>query len=241
MVSDSSSRELDLTLRDYRAERPRNRKVATPRRDLKSELSVELALGLYKPEVDAVERTHSEHMELRVRVDKVLDEARPSGLACGYPRSPPSSSTIPGALCESGSCHSRTRRRFMGYSRARGTAPGDRSGGRLTGRLPRSLRHPRDADLLPTLNTEECSPAEASRRTEVGTLILRRRQIAGSRGFPQSLCLKCDLPLSDATSVSIGLGPECRRHFSRRAVGDLQSGNPQRRFFIGARRPKQWV
>lgn len=98
-----------------------------------------------------------------------------------------------------------------------------------------------DADLMPSLSPEECSPVEASRRAEVSGLILRKRQIARSRSLPQAACLKCGLPLSDPTSVSIGLGPECRKHLSSRDIEDLRSGSPIRKSLIGARSPKQWV
>ncbi len=234
-------RRLELALTDYRAARPRIQKVAAPRRDPRSELSVELALSLYRPEVDAVDLTHSARKELQVRVDKVLDEAHPLWLSAWLPAHSSILADHPWRTLRS------WRLPLVELEPESWSTPGlgvlrlatVEEAASLAASLVPAITQ--DAGLVPTLNTEECLPAEASRRTEVGVLILRKPQIGQSRNFAQSSCLKCGLPLSDPTSVSIGLGPECRRHLSQRTVGDLQSRNPQRRYLIGARRATQWV
>lgn len=236
-----SPNKLELALTDYRAARPRSQRVTAPPQNPRPVLAVDLALGLYRPEVDAVELTHSEHRELQIRVDKVLDEARPFWLSAWLPAHSSILADHPWRTLRS------WRLPLVAFNAGSWSTPGlgvlrlasVEEAASLAASLVPSITQ--DANLLPNLHTEECSPAEASRRTEVGVLILRKRQIARSRGFTQSSCLKCGLPLSDPTSVAIGLGPECRKHLPQLTVGDLQSRSPQRRFLIGARHAKQWV
>lgn len=234
-----SPKTLHVILTDYRAIKPRSQQLATP--TPRPELSTEVKLILYRSEVDAIELRHPDHSHLHVRIDKVLDERRPFWLSAWLAaRSATTDSyrwltlrgwRLPLVPLDAGPW----RAPDLGVLQL----PTLEEAASLTVALVAAITD--NADLMPSLRPEECSPVEASRRAEVSGLILRKRQIARSRSLPQAACLKCGLPLSDPTSVSIGLGPECRKHFSSRDIKDLRSGSPIRKSLIGARSPKQWV
>lgn len=86
-----------------------------------------------------------------------------------------------------------------------------------------------------------CSPAELERRVSGHTLI-RRLGSRAERGTPVRDCAHCGLPLSDPTSVRLGIGPECRRHYHgevlRAAATTRKSGVRVR---LGAKKPTQWI
>lgn len=232
-------RTLQLVLTDYRAIRPRSRQTSAPAPQ--RQLLTELKLSLYRLEVDAVELRDPGHSQLHLRVDKVLDAKRPFWLSAWLPTHP--------SVTPDQQWHTLQdwRLPLVPLSAEPWTTPKlgvlrlatVEEAASLINSLVGTMTD--DAELRPLLGVEECLPAEANRRIELNGLILRKRRVAQSRSLPESTCLRCGLPLSDPTSVSIGLGPECRKNLSEQAIKDLRSKDPRRRFLVGARRPHQWL
>jgi hypothetical protein len=92
------------------------------------------------------------------------------------------------------------------------------------------------------LSVEECSSSEASRRYDITVLVHRRRGNGGRKRFAETTCLKCGLPLSDPTSVKVGIGPECRRQMGQDAIRALSvPAGSSRRVILGAQKSTTWI
>ena len=84
-----------------------------------------------------------------------------------------------------------------------------------------------------------CSPGELERRVE-GDRTIRRLGSRPRSSFAVSTCDRCGMPLSDPGSVQLGIGPECRRHYSPEvlAATSRRTSQPVR---LGSRTPAQWA
>jgi hypothetical protein len=70
-----------------------------------------------------------------------------------------------------------------------------------------------------------CTPAELDRRVTGESTVRRLRQSSGRTGFAVRACDRCGQPLSDPDSVRLGIGPECRRYYSREVLAAVR-GKP---------------
>ena len=208
-----------------------------------SGIAVDLAVALYRYEVDAVEVERTSVLGSgRVRIDKVIDEQKPYWLSTWLEQA---------ELALPGDWKTLTRwrlplvalndpsRQLPGLAVqlfADAKAAADRAHRMLQGNDPSAGRY--------QVTVEECSPAEADRRLNARGLLTRRHGTGGRTGtsrIAEVSCLKCGLPLSDPASVKIGIGPECRRRIGDDVIQALRNPTPQRRELIGAKRPKQWA
>jgi hypothetical protein len=65
------------------------------------------------------------------------------------------------------------------------------------------------------LTRDVCTPIELDRRVTGQATIRRLRQSRPRRDFASRACDRCGQPLSDPQSVRLGIGPECRKYYSR--------------------------
>lgn len=204
-------------------------------------IAVDLLLKLYPVEIDAVEVSHSDHPEFRIRVDKLDDEKNPYWMSVWISDQ---ALPIPGAW--------KRLRKWrlplkpldvpkrhlpgLGVLQVADEQTLGRSVETITSRMLGN-----DAEGV-RLSAEECSQAEANRRYGVTVLVNRRRGNGARKRFVETTCLKCGLPLSDPISVKVGIGPECRRQMGQDAIRALSAdAGSRRRIILGARKPATWV
>lgn len=203
-------------------------------------IGVDLVLKLHPVEVDAVEISHPDHPELRLRVDKVSSESSPYWLSVW----------ISGSVLPVPGPWMTLRKWRLPLSRLASPAqqlPGlgvlqladENSAGSFSERIVIGLLGG-DASTV-RLAVEECSQVEANRRYGITVMVHRRHGTGGRKRLPETTCLKCGLPLSDPTSVKIGIGPECRRRLEQDAIRALSSPRSAHRIILGAREPKAWI
>ena len=90
------------------------------------------------------------------------------------------------------------------------------------------------------LHRQQCTPAELERRLGDEATIRRLGGRAGRKRPAVSQCDRCGQPLSDPVSVQLGIGPECRKHYSKEVIRRLRS--PGQTFpRPGSIREKEWL
>lgn len=96
------------------------------------------------------------------------------------------------------------------------------------------------SDQHARLEKVACTPAELERRVLGEQTVRRLVRRATSRGAALRTCERCGQPLSDPASVSVGIGPECRKYYSAevlRAVKTRSTKLPK----PSAQKPTAWV
>lgn len=74
-----------------------------------------------------------------------------------------------------------------------------------------------------------------------GERLIRRLGSRAERGTPVRDCAHCGLPLSDPTSVRLGIGPECRSRYDSEVRHAAATKRPGSRVRLGAKKPKHWI
>ena len=204
-------------------------------------IAVDVVLRLHPVEIDAVELAHSDHPEFRLRIDKLDDEKNPYWMSVWVSdRTLP----IPGAWMRL----RKWRLPLKPLDAPERYLPGlgvlqfatEQAVGQSAEMIAAQMLG-RDAASA-KLSVEECSPAEANRRYGITALVHRRHGNGGRKRFAETTCLKCGLPLSDPTSVALGIGPECRRQMGQDAIRALAvPTGSSRSIILGAQKPATWV
>ena len=90
------------------------------------------------------------------------------------------------------------------------------------------------------LSRDVCTPNELDRRCSGQATVQRVRQSQGRRHFAERSCDRCGQPLSEPESVRLGIGPECRKYYSREVLDAIKQpgGEVQR---PGAKSPREWL
>lgn len=204
-------------------------------------IAVDLVLALHPVEIDAVELTHPDHPGFRLRIDKLEDDNKPYWLSVWISEQ---SLPMPGPW----KCLQKWRLPLRPLKVPEQQLPGlgvlqfaqEKAAGEAAQVIASRLLG-EDAAVV-KLSAEECSQSEANRRYGIAVLVHRRHGHGGRKRFVETTCLKCGLPLSDPTSVKIGIGPACRRQMGRDAIRALSvPQGSSRRVILGARASKAWV
>lgn len=90
------------------------------------------------------------------------------------------------------------------------------------------------------IEVEVCSTAELERRVS-GERLIRRLGSRAQRGTPVRDCAHCGLPLSDPTSVRLGIGPECYSRYHSEVRHAAVTRKPGTHVRLGAKKPKHWL
>ncbi|GAA1829172.1 hypothetical protein GCM10009714_08360 [Microlunatus capsulatus] len=97
------------------------------------------------------------------------------------------------------------------------------------------------------LQRQECTPGELETRLGEQAAIRRLGSRNSSRGVAVTTCDRCHLPLSDPTSVRLGIGPECLKYYSVDVLAAARSRSTsiRRRSAVKSKRwlnvVRQWV
>jgi hypothetical protein len=86
-----------------------------------------------------------------------------------------------------------------------------------------------------------CPPAEADRRSREHSQLQRLRARPTGRRFPQVDCLRCGHPLSDPSSVRLGIGPECEKYFSTGFLRLARSRPESPMMWLRAKSQQVWL
>lgn len=89
------------------------------------------------------------------------------------------------------------------------------------------------------IERQQCTPAELERRLRDETTIRRLGGRLGARRPAVSQCDRCGQPLSDPTSVQLGIGPECRKYYSKQVLTRLRKPGVATR--PGSIKEKEWL
>jgi hypothetical protein len=90
------------------------------------------------------------------------------------------------------------------------------------------------------LHRQQCTPGELERRIADHATVHRLRQRKVRKNPHLADCDRCGLPLSDPVSVQLGIGPECRKHYSQEVIRTIR--NPSRTLpRPGSVRAERWL
>lgn len=90
------------------------------------------------------------------------------------------------------------------------------------------------------LHRQQCTPVELERRLGDEATLRRLGGPTGRKRPAVSQCDRCGPPLSDPVSVQLGIGPECRRYYSKEVLRRLRSpGHISPR--PGSIKEKEWL
>lgn len=90
------------------------------------------------------------------------------------------------------------------------------------------------------LDKETCTPRELERRLKTQATVRRLVERRHAGGFALRTCDRCGHPLTDATSVSLGIGPDCLKYYSREVLAAIRKGSNQSSV-LASKTPVQWL
>ena len=73
------------------------------------------------------------------------------------------------------------------------------------------------------VDRECCSPVELDKRLSDSVTLRRLQQKRGRKHAIVASCDRCGQPLSDPDSVALGIGPECRKFYSKEVLAAVRS------------------
>jgi len=70
----------------------------------------------------------------------------------------------------------------------------------------------------------DCTPLELDRRLHISSVVNRLQSRHEHRPLAGAACDRCGQPLYDRESVRLGIGPECRKHYSPEIISAVKNG-----------------